>query len=132
MEKCIEDNGTATVTGYPLSFNKKTSTTAARAAYMAKYGPLDSDLWLKHICGNNKCVNPEHMTVIHATEARISGKKPVGEKHHWAKLSDKDVALIKEMIHNKIRQREIALKFNISRGMVSHISTGFRRKHDNI
>ena len=52
---------------------------------------------------------------------------PIGQDHHRAKLTDHDVWLILQLIAEKVSQRQIAKKFEISRGTVSDIASGRRR-----
>ena len=52
---------------------------------------------------------------------------PIGQDHHRAKLTDHEVWLILQLIAEKVSQRQIAKKFEISRGTVSDIASGRRR-----
>jgi predicted DNA-binding protein YlxM (UPF0122 family) len=45
---------------------------------------------------------------------------PNGEKHHFAKLTDEDIRLIRSLIP-ELSCAEIARKFEVSRQTISHI-----------
>ena len=51
----------------------------------------------------------------------------IGQDHHRATLSDHDVWLIQELLAEGISQRQVAKKFEVSRGTVGDIASGRRR-----
>lgn len=52
---------------------------------------------------------------------------PVGEGHPGAKLTDNDVRLIRELADSGMRYKDIAAKFDVTRGCVGRIARFERR-----
>jgi hypothetical protein len=74
-----------------------------------------------HTCDNRKCVNPAHLyegTALDNARDLTARSRVYGEKHHTAKLSDADVAWVRE---SELRQSTIAWCLGISRSHVSLI-----------
>jgi len=51
------------------------------------------------------------------------------ERHNTAKLTEEDVYLIKGLIHHGLTHKEIAEKFEVTKGCISRISCGQIWKH---
>ena len=82
---------------------------------------------LLHDCDNPSCVRVSQNHVhagIHAenmADAAIRGRTERGEKHHNAKLNNKDIEIIRAAHSAGVSQADLARKFQISRGHMSLI-----------
>lgn len=78
-----------------------------------------------HTCDNPRCVNPSHLMLgTHADNVLdkvIKGRHPRGERSSSAKLTEADVAEIRRLAGQGIRQRVIAEQFSIHQTTVSDI-----------
>lgn len=87
---------------------------AHRVSWVLNDGEIPKDLHVCHTCDNPPCINPDHLFLGTMTDnladAASKGRMPRGEKHHEAKLTEKDVIAIREM--GGLRT-EIAKKFNV-------------------
>ena len=88
---------------------------------------------VNHINGcktdNNLCNlewNTQSEQQIHAYQ---NGLQPKGEKHHYAKLTRKEVIQIKQLLKHRVLQKDLAAKFNVSQQVISAIKTGSRWNH---
>lgn len=76
---------------------------------------------------NNKIDNLEWVTPCENTRHSFDNdlqKGKRGENSHFSKLTMSDVLTIKDMLNCGIRQKDIAILFNISQANVSDIKTG--------
>lgn len=125
-----------------------------RLTYTIYKGEIPKGMQVNHSCDNRKCCNPDHLWIgtqkeniqdasskgrmfrpfgrKHSEETRMkisrnnTGKiDKKGEKHHLAKLTEKDVLQIREDLKNNIKQSEIAEKYGVLQSTISHIK---RRK----
>lgn len=97
---------------------------------MTTFCPIDKDisnLQINHIDGNkanNNINNLEWCTrsenLLHAFKTGLE-KRPIGEKNPSHKLSEKEVKLICEELQNGKISQEIANRYNVSKGCISHI-----------
>lgn len=80
---------------------------------------------IRHSCDNPPCTNPAHLLVgTHADNVadRVTrSRNAVGEAHGIAKLTESDVAEIRNLYSAGIYQRIIAQQFGISQSNVSYI-----------
>jgi HNH endonuclease len=83
-----------------------------------------------HSCGNKPCVNPRHLRWATYTEnendKRTHGRMQEGERHRWAKLSEKDVLEIRATtgLH-----KDIALRFGVTNVTIGDIKRRRSWKH---
>jgi hypothetical protein len=100
-----------------FQFHKKT-VRAHRFAYEAFVGPLDPDLLLRHRCDVGACVNPDHLQPgtqldnIHDAIGR--GRRPVGERHHAARITAETARGILEAAGSGERISAVARRFGVS------------------
>lgn len=82
-----------------------------------------------HSCGKGHegCCSPNHLSwktrSANNLEKREHGTMPRGETHHWAKLTEGDVALIRGIGRTRT-QLHIANLFGVTRSAISAILTG--------
>lgn len=59
----------------------------------------------------------------------VAGKRVDGDLHRWAKIRSGAVLEIRKLAKSGLTQREVALRFGVSREAVSGIVTGRTWKH---
>ncbi len=133
---CILWNAGGTAAGYGTlhSDDCKKTIYAHRYAWERINGPIPEGLDILHSCDNPGCINPDHLTPgTHAQNMADSvsrDRHARGERNGHAKLSDKEILEIRTLYaEGKLFQKEIAAKFGIDQGHVSHIVNGQAWKH---
>lgn len=90
-----------------------------------------------HLCNNQLCVNPDHLQLGSQAEnmtyrnvlGRTRGGGPAGEECGMAKLTNANVLEIRSLLKQKVFACEIAKRFGVSPGTISHIKTGHTWSH---
>lgn len=105
---------------------------AHRIAYYIHYKIDPKGLDVAHKCNNPSCCNYEHLYLAtgkqNTQDAHNDGLCKDGENHPYAKLSDKEINLVKEEQRKGVSMQEIASKFGVSQPSISNICAGRRRK----
>lgn len=134
---CWEWNGSRNARGYgQINSGRKSKSgnylpvLAPRVAWSMAYGELSSEQVVCHKCDNPKCVNPKHLFLgtraDNNADMAKKGRTLNGEYRPQAKLSDLDIALIRETYASgKYSQAQVAKMFSIS---ASHVSMVVNRK----
>lgn len=95
-------------------------------SYERAHGSVPPGLHVMHSCDNTKCVNPVHLLIgtnlQNAQDKHKKGRYP-------SRLSMDDVVQIKTYRAAGWLQREIAVKYKLHQGDVSHILAGHYWKH---
>lgn len=114
--------GTITVDGKSLR--------AHRVSYELNIGPIPVGLHVLHTCDNPRCVRPDHLFTgnqgdnvrdMHAKGRHRGGNRP-GEGHPQAKLTDADVAAIRQRyLPRDGSGAQIMREYGISSSHLSHI-----------
>jgi hypothetical protein len=104
----VADNGcwewkerTCGTTGLPVVSHEGRRWMAARLVYELLRSPIPENALCLRTCGNNLCVNPDHMVIgDHAEMHRIAGDAGTrkGVNAYQAKVTDKDVVLIRSFL----------------------------------
>jgi hypothetical protein len=113
---------------------------AHRVAWMLAVGPIPDGLHVLHRCDNPPCVNPAHLwlgtnadnSADMARKGRAAtglangaytqaDRRPRGEAHGRAKLTDADVAAIRAAYGSGEAQADIARRYNVGRAHVWRI-----------
>lgn len=106
---------------------------AHRISYQIHYGEIPVGKYVCHTCDNPKCVNPGHLFIGTSADnhedMKSKGRHLFGERNSVAKVTEKDVLEIKEMLNMNIPQTRIAKAYGISQIEVSRINTGQRWSH---
>lgn len=106
---------------------------AHRVSYEEYVGPIPDGLYVCHHCDTPGCINPEHLFVGTNQDNmadRANKGRALGEKNNAAKLSDKDVVEIADLIREgNCFQTEIAARYGVTDKLVSHIKLGLRWAH---
>lgn len=96
-------------------------------------GPVPEGMYVCHACDNPPCVNPRHLflgTPADNMRDKVQkGRNLMGENAPWAKLTEGDVKLIRHLAKEGTPQREIGLRFGVSRSLVGMIVQGKRWPH---
>lgn len=64
--------------GYGSFWNGRKLVGAHRFSYELAKGPLQSELMVRHLCRNPRCVNPSHLEAVSKREAICRGMSPIG------------------------------------------------------
>lgn len=137
---CIEWHGPRMRTrerevGYGTIGGGNSKKLAHRVAYEQAFGPIPSGRMVLHRCDNPPCVSPDHLFLgDHASNARDMvakgrhrGGARSGERNHFAKLSDADVARLRADREAGMTQRAAARKYGIGQTQAWRITHGHSR-----
>lgn len=106
---------------------------AHRLAFTLLRGPVPAGFDLDHTCRNRACVNPAHLQPVTNRENRARGLLGAGmhrgEGNPRAKLTESDVAQIRQLCRERVPQRRIAQTFGVSQSLVTFINTGRNWRH---
>jgi hypothetical protein len=125
--------GTKASNGYGLMSDDRLLTASAhRISWRIHRGEIPYGMCVLHRCDVKRCVNPAHLFIgtlgennsDRARKGRNSDRR--GEKHHHAKLSDKQVLEIRT---SKDSQNVVSEKYGISQSQVSDIRNMRAWKH---
>jgi hypothetical protein len=101
---------------------------AHRFSYELHKGKIPEGLCVCHHCDNRACVNPDHFfwgtNADNTRDRDAKGRKAFGEKHGAAKLTEKDVIQIKNMLNSGMTEASIARFFNSPHSRIAAIKLG--------
>lgn len=94
---------------------------AHRVAWIVSRGPIPKGLFVLHTCDNRKCVNPDHLFLGTQKQnlkdmiqkGRGKGQIPAGEDHPGAKLTWPQIALIRRLGKQGVKQKDLAKTFDV-------------------
>lgn len=118
--------------GYPRMQRDHKYMSIARHILGRRLGKLPVSVHARHTCDHKWCIRPDH--IIEGSNAdnmkdkrgRIIYRR--GENHGNAKLSDKQITEIRELLLLGLYQRQIAEKFGVDRTLISRIKRGVNRR----
>ncbi len=108
--------------------------TASRLAYEIVFGPVaDPETYVCHHCDNPPCIRPDHLFLgsnsDNQRDASRKGRKPHGEQHPRARLSEQDVLVAFSARRAGIRQATIARFFGVDHETIGSIFRGQNWSH---
>ena|SRR6185312_8308819 len=105
---------------------------AHRLSWVLNRGPIPDGLHVLHRCDVPLCVNPEHLFL--GTHAENMADKVGKGRHRFgvrlgaegsnAKLTDKAVADIRQLIGERVPRRRIAERFGVCKSTINWIAKG--------
>lgn len=126
---CWNYNGYISKPGYGIVSERRKLRPAHRISYEYFKGPLNN-LMACHTCDNRSCVNPDHLFAgtqadnMRDMKEKGRANKPVGINNGRSKLSEQQVAEIKQKIAAKEPHRKIANEYGVSPTLIMHIKHG--------
>lgn len=127
---CWEWAAYQTPEGYGTVYWRGRSRFAHRAVYELAYGECPDHLQVLHRCDNPSCVNPNHLALgtntdnaqDRASKGRNASFVQHGEHNHHCKLSDKQVADIRERFaQGDITRKQLAAEYGVTREHIGYI-----------
>ena len=113
----------------------KQSLTAHRYSWIMHFGKIKSGYEVCHHCDNSSCVNPRHLWLgTHQDNIDDMWRKgranPLkGENHPCAKITEKNVLEIRNLLQTELTHRQIGNMYNVSKFVVSDIKRNKTWKH---
>jgi len=133
-DSCWEWQGTRDADGYGHVSGGSSPRIASRVAYEAWVGPIPDGHLVCHRCDNPPCINPAHLFVgtpqDNTADMLVKRRGSHGERHHWNKLTDDQVHVIRYLSDQGVQQRPIAKLTGCSQSQVSNIVRRTQRRHD--
>jgi len=133
-DACWEWRGSRDADGYGRVSGQDAPRVASRVAYETWIGPIPEGHLVCHTCDNPPCCNPTHLFAGRPednTHDMLKKRRgPHGERHHWHRLTDEQVHIIRYLSDSGIQQRPIARLVGCSQSQVSNIVRRQQRRHD--
>lgn len=133
--KCWKWVGAKAKKGYGFINHKGKKYLAHRVVWQLSNGEIEEGMCVCHKCDNPECCNPDHLflgTPFDNARDRVKKNRSAvrhGIEHSKAKLDEKKVSEIKQLIKKGCRFSEIAEKFSICQSSVYHINSGQNWRH---
>ena len=142
VNDCLIYNGKTGTRGYARKKIWHTTLGCHRVAYKMfcpSFDINDSKIYIRHLCNNKKCINPNHLTTgtseDNAKDRIKHGTSLKGEKNHMATIT-KELALeiyqSRDMIGEngkKLTKQQRANMFKVSKKIVQNIDWGMTWNH---
>lgn len=124
---CWEWTGITTAAGYGMIGHRDSREYVHRVSYQHSIGPIPIGMHVCHHCDNPGCFNPKHLFIGTAKDNIIDASRK-GRLIRKKKISDESVAdIILLRRHGKLLQKDLAVRFGISKSQVGLILSGKRR-----
>ena len=121
-DECWEWMAAKNNKGYPIASYESKPHLATRLIYRSVNGPLGDDECILHFCDEPSCCNPRHLQkgsqIDNIADCVSKGRNARGEKHNFARLTERDVLAIRADPRNHNRT---AKAYGISRETVRNI-----------
>lgn len=95
---------------------------AHRISWEMKHGPIPENMFVCHRCDNPPCVNPGHLFI--GTPAENARDMSLKNRGPGSKLT---IPQVLEICKSTIPSKELAEKFNVAKGTIYNIRSGFAR-----
>lgn len=100
---------------------------AHRFSWTLHFGPIPKGMLVCHSCDNPGCVRPDHLFLgtkkDNAQDAKRKGRKPKGENHPSAKLTNEQV---EEIRRSPLSSNKLGRIYKVSSGWIRSIKRGER------
>lgn len=130
---CWEWRGLLDTNGYGVFQSKGKNYSTHKILYLLYKGEFLNSFYLCHNCDNPPCCKPDHLFLgtqaDNMNDMVSKDRQPKGENKSLAKLTDKNVILIKKMLGDGISQTHIAKLFQVHQSRVSKIACGKAWRH---
>lgn len=128
---CWEWTGALTKSGYGvlghIHLRLHSYLKTHRLSWELHFGKILNGLHVCHSCDNRKCVNPEHLwlgTNAENTADKVNKNRQLkGSEIFAAKLTEKDIPLIRNLLKEGRTHKYIAKLFNVDPSLISYINT---------
>jgi len=124
--------------GVPLGYGalwvneKQAKEYSHRIAWMLTNGPIPLGLFVCHRCDHPPCCNPSHLFLAppagNSADMSAKGRNVSGEKHRWAKLSNRDIETVFSLA-GTTTQEKIAAMVGVRQSAISRILARKRWPH---
>lgn len=103
------------------------------ASWKINRGKIPKGMCVLHKCDNRSCTNPDHLFLgtnfENVRDMVYKNRQAKGSNAGQAKLTEDQVKEIRQLLSEKMDQKEIAKKYNITQTTVSHINIGKTWRH---
>lgn len=127
-DSCWLWNGLKRRNGYGFIKYKGKSIAVHRFLWMTFFGPLTYDQVCCHKCDVRNCINPAHIFIgtrdENQKDMKAKGRAASGSKNGTAKLTEKDIPVIRKLYSDGIYQKDIAKKYGVTQTIISSIVLG--------
>jgi len=128
---CIQWLGAKNTKGYGICRVGQKTVRVHRFVAAMVYGPIPTDMVVRHLCNNPSCVRIEHLRPgTHKQNVRdmilAERDRMLGERNPSAKLSETQVRAIK---YSRVSGQQLAKEYGVSRTCISEIKTGRKWRH---
>ena len=118
---------------YGRSVWEGVTTGAHRISWIIKFGPIPKNQFVCHHCDVRSCVNPSHLFLgtnrENILDAKIKGRMNRGESNCNAKLNERTISVIFNLVKKGLTQQAIANHIGISREGAGKVIRGDRWTH---
>lgn len=132
---CWEWQGRMGGSGYGTIYINGREVPAHRFTYERMVGPIPEGMILRHTCDNPPCCNPAHLIPgtnqdnIRDKVERGRAQRIQGTQQKQAKLTERDIPIIRELIAERFTDRQIAAHFGVSETAINFIRKGKHWSH---
>lgn len=131
-DECWEWLGSRTTAGYGVVYTEGKLHYTHRVSLQLDDREVPARHHACHTCDNPPCVNPAHLfvgTPMDNAQDKVSKDRHLyGEKHPHAKLSNEDVAKMRQLAKDGVWQSDLARQFNVDDSHVSNIVNNLVRR----
>ena len=124
-DSCWVWTGCHSSLGYGKLTRNNKSYKAHRYSWMIHNGSIPSGMFVLHHCDVPNCVNPDHLFLGTQTDNMKDmdnkGRRTIGEKKSNAKLNNKKVKEIRQLLLKKVTQEVIAKQYGVSQKIIWNI-----------
>lgn len=107
---------------------------AHRLSYLLSRGQSPDGKEICHTCDNPACINPHHLFIgtqsDNMKDMANKMRSCIGDKNAQSKLTNAQVAEIRDLVGSGVRQYRVAEMYDVSQAQVSRIVRGRERRYD--